>query len=72
MNKVIIDKCVVTKFIGNGIRIRPINLEIKLNKNVNINDIKKISFGDKNKDNKIIQELCDGVLTFDEACKLAI
>ena len=72
MNKVIIDNCVVTKFIGSGIRIRPINLEIKLNKNVNINDIKKISFGDKKKDNEIIRKLCDGVLNFDEACKLAI
>ncbi len=72
MNKVLIDNCVVSKIDNDGVCIRSINLEIKLNKNVNINDIKKISFGDKKKDNKIIRKLCDGVLNFDEVCKLVI
>jgi hypothetical protein len=51
---------------GNGVKIRTINLECKLNPAFNIDSLKKITFGNKVEDNKIIQKLCDGILMFED------
>jgi hypothetical protein len=51
---------------GNGVRIRPISLEKKLNPNFNINSLQKIGYGSRLKDNKIIGQLCDGTLKYED------
>lgn len=66
MNSVIIDNCIVSKIMGNGLRIRSINLEKKLNPTFNINSVKKITYGSRLKNNKIIQQLSDGILKYDD------
>ena len=66
MNSVIIDNCIVSKIIGNGLRIRPISLEEKMNPTFNINSLKKITYGSRLDDNKIIQQLSDGILKYEE------
>jgi hypothetical protein len=66
MNSVIIDNCIVSKFMGNGLRIRPISLEKKLNPTFNINSVKKITYGSRIKDNQIIQQLSDGILKYND------
>jgi len=66
MNSVVIDNCIVSKIMGNGLRIRPISLENKLNSNFNINSLQKIEYGSRLKDNKIIQQLCNGTLKYED------
>ena len=66
MNSVIIDNCIVSKLMGNGLRIRPISLELKMNPNFNINSLQKIGYGSRLNDNKIIQQLCDGILKYED------
>ena len=66
MNSVIIDNCVVSKFMENGVRITPINLKQKLNPNFNISSLLKITYGSKVKDNKILSDLCEGILKFED------
>ena len=66
MNSVIIDNCIVSKFMGNGVRIRPISLEQKMNPNFNVNSLQKINYGSRLNDNKIIQQLCDGLLKYED------
>jgi hypothetical protein len=51
---------------GNGLRIRPISLEKKLNPTFNINSVKKITYGSRIKDNQIIQQLSDGILKYND------
>lgn len=65
MNSVVIDNCIVSKFMGNGLRIRPINLEKKLNPKFNINSLKKITYGSRLNDAKILQQLSDGILKYE-------
>jgi hypothetical protein len=65
MNSVVIDNCIVSKF-TNGIRIRPISLEKKFNPTFNINSLKKITYGSRLNDNKIIQQLSDGILKYEK------
>ncbi len=65
MNCVIIDNCIVSKF-TNGLRIRSIDLEKKINPNFNINSLQKITYGSRFNDAKIIQELSDGILKYEE------
>lgn len=66
MNAVIIDNCIVSKFMGNGLKIRPISLEQKINPSFNINSLKKITYGSRLNDNKIIQQLSDGILKYED------
>ena len=66
MNAVIIDNCIVSKFMGNGLRIRPISLEKKIKPTFNINSLKKITYGSRLNDNKIIQQLADGILKYED------
>ena len=65
MNSFIIDNCVVSKLEG-GISIIPIKLVLKKNPNTNINSIRKITYGTRYNDNKILSELSDGVLNFND------
>jgi hypothetical protein len=66
MNSVIIDNCIVSKFTRNELRIRPISLEKKLNPNFNINSLRKITYGNRLNDHKIIQQLADGILKYED------
>ena len=66
MNAVIIDNCIVSKIMGSGLMIRPISLEKKINPTFNINSLKKITYGSRSNDNKIIQKLSDGILKYED------
>ena len=69
MNSVVIDNCIVSNMSNGGVigvRIRPITLEKKLNPNFNIHSLQKIEYGSRMKDNKIIQQLCDGTLKYED------
>ena len=66
MNSVVIDNCIVSKFMGNGLRIRPISLQKKINPNFNINSVKKITYGSRLNDSKILQQLSDGILKYED------
>lgn len=66
MNKVIIDNCVVSKCMQNGVCIRSIKLKQKINPNLNINSLPTISYGSKFNDNQVIHQLCDGLLQFND------
>ena len=66
MNSVVIDNCIVSKFMGNGLRIRPISLEKKINPTFNINSLKKITYGSRLKNSRIIRQLSDGVLKYED------
>ena len=65
IDKVVIDNCIVSHFSNNGVCIRTIKLERKMNPNLNINELQKMSFGSKKEDNHVISLLCDGVLKFE-------
>ena len=41
MESIVIDNCVVSKFMGNGIRITPISLAKKMNPSLNIDLLQK-------------------------------
>ena len=66
MNHVIIGNCIVTNVMGNEVRIRPIALEEKLNPNFNVNSLQRFTTGNKIRDNRIIKQLCDGNLKFED------
>ena len=66
MNSVIIDNCVVSKFMGNGLKITPISLKKKQNPTFNIHSLQKITYGNRVEDNKILNKLSDGILTFED------
>ena len=61
-----IDNCVVSNIPNNGVKIRSIKLERKMNPTLNIEGLHKISFGSKKEDNRIISLLCDGVWYFED------
>jgi len=68
-NRVVIDNCIVSNMSHGGVqgvRIRPIRLEKKLNPNFDINSLQKIEYGSRWKDNEIIQKLCDGTLKYED------
>lgn len=65
MNRVVIDNLIVTK-LGNGVQIRSINMERKINPNFVLENIHKISYGSKKEDNNIISLLCNGTLKFED------
>ena len=65
MTSFIIDNYVVSKFMDNGIHIRSIKLETKLNAGLNIDSLHKITLGNKLKDNRLLQLLSDGFITFE-------
>lgn len=66
MNSVLIDNCIVSKFMGNGLRIRPVSLQEKINPNFNINSLKKITYGSRVNDSRILQQLSDGILKYED------
>ncbi len=66
MNYVIIDNCIISKIMPNGICIRSINLAKKINPNLNLDILPIISTGNKYLDNKLIQQLSDGIISFDD------
>lgn len=68
MNSVVIDNCIVSKFIGNGIRgirILPISLAKKMNPQLDIVSLQKITYGSRMKDNYIISQLAQGLLKYE-------
>ena len=65
MNRVIIDNCIVLRM-ERGVCIRPIRLAKKLNPNLNINAIPKITYGNRFEDNKILSQLSDGHINFED------
>jgi len=69
MDSIVIDNCVVTKLMGNGLRICSIKYAEK-HRLANINTLKKITTGNKKKDNKLIQQLSDGKLSFNDVLQI--
>lgn len=65
MNKVIIDNCIVSRTMGNVLKIQPISLEKKINPTFNINSLKKITYGSRLNDNQIIHKLSVGILKYE-------
>jgi hypothetical protein len=51
---------------GNGLKIQTISLEKKRNPSFNLNSVKKITYGSRLNDNKIIQQLSDGILKYED------
>ena len=66
MNSIIIDNCVVSKFMDNGIKITPISLIKKQNSTFNIHSLQKITYGNRLEDNRILNNLSTGILTFED------
>lgn len=66
MNTIVIDNCIVSKFMENGISIKPIHLAKKINPQLNIDSLQKITYGDKQKDNYVISQLIDGQLKYED------
>lgn len=66
MDCVIIDNQVVSKFMGNGIRICSINYAEKCLK-MDTNNLIRIRTGSKIGDNKLLQQLSDGMVSFEQA-----
>jgi hypothetical protein len=51
---------------GNGLKITPISLKKKQNPTFNIHSLQKITYGNRVEDNKILNKLSDGILTFED------
>ena len=68
MTPVIIDNCIVSKNmgIGIGVCVRSIKLEQKINPHLNFNSLRKITCGNKQSRAVLIQQLCDGILKFED------
>lgn len=64
MKSIIIDNSIIYN-LKNGICIRPISLAKKINPNLNIDSIKKITYGNRKKDNSVISQLATGVLKYE-------
>ena len=65
MNSVIIDNYVVTNT-KIGLNICPIRLARKIHPNLNINSLKQITYGNKQEDAHILQQLTSGVMIFED------
>ena len=66
MDSIIIDNCIVSKFMDNGIKITPISLEQKMNPTFNVGSLKKITYGSRVEDNHILHKLSEGVLKYED------
>ena len=64
-NRVIIDNCVVIKEV-NGIRIIPFKLMKKLFPTVILENIKTINTGTRYSDNRLLSQLSDGIMKFED------
>lgn len=63
INIIIIDNCIISKFMSNGIKITPIG---KMTENINLDKIPKISTGNRISDNNLLHMLSDGDMTFND------
>lgn len=59
MNSVVIDNCIVSKFMENGTRICPIRLAKKMNPSLIVDSLPRITYGNRMKDNEILFKLSD-------------
>lgn len=66
MNAIIIDNCIVIKVSETVIRITTFNLAKKMNPNLNIDSLPKITYGSRYEDNKIISKLASGMILFED------
>jgi hypothetical protein len=66
MESIIIDNCIVSKFMGNGVRITPIRLAKKLKPSLNIDLLQKKTYGSRKNDQSILSKLADGVLKYED------
>jgi hypothetical protein len=66
MDQVIIDNCIVSKFMGDGVSIRPINLEKKINPSFDMNSLRRITYGNRMMNNQILSQLSTGILKFED------
>ena len=66
MESIVIDTCIVSKFMGNGIRITPISLAKKRNPSLNIDLLHKKTYGSKKNDHSILSQLSRGVLKYED------
>jgi hypothetical protein len=66
MESIVIDNCLISKFMGNGICITPIGLAKKKNPHLNIDSLQKITYGSRKKDNSVISKLATGELNYDD------
>ena len=65
MTSIIIDNCVVTGSSNQSVCIRSIKMYTKMYPHVKLELLPKITFGSRQKDNRIISLLCDGKLKFE-------
>lgn len=72
MNCIVIANCIVSRVGQNGMTIRPIRLEQKINPNVNINSFPRMTTGNRNRDHHLLQQLSDGLVTFDDIININI
>lgn len=66
LNCLIIDNCIVSKSNTNIISIYPIKLFKKMNPRLNIDSLRKITYGNRIEDNRIISQLSIGMLNFED------
>jgi hypothetical protein len=67
MNQFIIDNCIVSRIRdGYGIRVSSIKMAKKMNPNLEIETLPKITYGNRKIDNLIISNLINGVIKFEE------
>ena len=66
MDQVIIDNCVVSRFMGNGVNICPIRLAKKKHPTFEAGLLPRLTFGNRVEDNRVLRELSDGTLNFDD------
>ncbi len=64
MKSIIIDNCIVSKFMDNGIRIRPIKQAEQTNLRIRL--LQKITYGNREKDNNILSLLASGAMNFED------
>lgn len=66
MESIIIDNCIVSKFMDNGVCITSIKLAKKENPLLNINSLQKITYGSRKNDNLILTKLSNGTLKYED------
>jgi hypothetical protein len=49
-----------------GVSVVPLKLVGKKNPSFEVSSLEKITFGNREKDNMILQKLCDGIVNFDD------
>jgi hypothetical protein len=64
MHRIIIDDCIITKMDG-YLHVSSIRLLKKQNPNLMIDNIQVVTLGNRLRDNQLIQELLDGIITYD-------